>query len=187
MEREIYATDGEITIYHLSEDDMEEYLKLYFGNEEIDEFIKRIAFKHTDNNYSIYDKNDEYCGNLDLQNPNSNTPEFGIELVENKRNQGIGPKAIKLFAKDTYNRRNIKYFILRAKRSNTHSRHVLEKLGCTYVETEPNRIKEYVAELEKIMERPLSEKAKKIALSPPDENEEIMIYKYMPDAFLDKQ
>ena len=26
MEREIYATDGEITIYHLSEEDMKDYI-----------------------------------------------------------------------------------------------------------------------------------------------------------------
>lgn len=29
MEREIYATDGEITIYHLSEEDMKDYRACY--------------------------------------------------------------------------------------------------------------------------------------------------------------
>ena len=185
MKRTIYATDGEISLSRLSETGMHDYLKLYFGDDEIDDFIKGIAFKRSENNYSIYDKNNEYCGNLELQNPNSDTPEIGIELIEHKQNQGIGSRAIRLFAKTLYKEFNIKYFILRVKRKNTHSRHVIEKLGCIYIETEPNRLKEYVAELEKLMDRPLPEKAREIAMSPPDEGEEIMVYKYMPEVFID--
>ena len=55
MKRTIYATDGEISLSRLSETGMHDYLKLYFGDDEIDDFIKGIAFKRSENNYSIYD------------------------------------------------------------------------------------------------------------------------------------
>lgn len=50
--------------------------------------------------FSVFEINGGYCGSLELQNPDSDTPEIGIDLFENKRNKGIAPKVVKLLAKD---------------------------------------------------------------------------------------
>lgn len=50
--------------------------------------------------FSVFEINGDYCGSLELQNPDSDTPEIGIDLFENKRNKGIAPKVVKLLAKD---------------------------------------------------------------------------------------
>ncbi len=193
MEREIYATDGEIIIYHLSEEDMEDYFRLCFDDEEMigmyregDKFVRSLISSYVERNYSIYDSNNEYCGNIEFQHSKSDTPEIGIELVEEKRNRGMGPKAIKLFARATYNKRDIKYFILRAERKNYHSNHVIEKLGAVYSGIEENKRPDFITKLEELIAQTIPEKAKEFASSLPDENEEIMVYKYMPEAFLDK-
>lgn len=154
MEREIYATDGEITIYHLSEEDMKDYFKLCFDDEEMIrmyhegyKFVRSLISAYAERNYSIYDRNNEYCGNIEFQHSKSDTPEIGIELVEEKRNRGIGPRAIKLFAKATYNKKDVEYFILRAEQKNSHSNHVIEKLGAVYSGIEKNERPEYIEKL----------------------------------------
>ena len=37
--------------------------------------------------FSVFEINGGYCGSLELQNPDSDTPEIGIDLFENKRNK----------------------------------------------------------------------------------------------------
>ena len=45
----------------------------------------------------------------------------------------------------------------------------------------------YIEKLVELVIRTIPEKANELAASLPDEDEKIMVYKYMPDAFLDKQ
>ncbi len=71
--REIFAADGEFTIYAIANEDRSDY--------------------------------------VELQLPNSNKPEIGIDLLESKRNQGIAPKAVRLFAKKVCEIRMVDYFL----------------------------------------------------------------------------
>ena len=54
----------------------------------------------------------DYCGSIELQQSDSNTPEIGIDLLESKRNQGIAPKAVRLFAKKICEIRKVDYFVI---------------------------------------------------------------------------
>ena len=194
MEREIYATDGEITLCRIAEEDKENYLKLRDQVCELspqyrssDEIAWKLVYEYTKGNYSVFDSNGEYCGNVCFHNPGAETPEIGIELLEHKRNMGIGPRAVKLLAQTYYANKPVEHFVLRVRRKNTHSRCMIEKLGCVYVGVEENDFKERIERIEKNLGKKLSDDFKEAFLSPPDEGEEILIYKYYPEAFLDKQ
>lgn len=138
MKREIYATDGQFYLLPLTEEDKDNYIKLRRQVTEIPEFystpekteITWAAMTVMDDlNYSIFDQSGEYCGNVILQNPKADTPEIGVDILEEKRNQGIAARAIKMLAKQAYEELEVDYFLLRVSSRNSHSRHMIEKLG----------------------------------------------------------
>jgi len=193
MEREIYATDGVITLCRVVAEDKENYLKLRDQVCELsrelrasDETAWLVVYKYTKGNYSVLDNNGEYCGNACFHNPDAETPEIGIELLEDKRNIGIGPRSVKLLAQTYYADKPVEYFVLKVRRKNTHSRHMMEKLGCVYVGVEENDFKERIEKIEKSLGRNLPSDFKEAFLSPCDEGEDILVYKYYPEAFLDR-
>ena len=57
--------------------------------DDINEFLAIAGFPY----------NGDYCGNMELQYPDSKTPEIGIDLMEDKRNKGIAPKIVRLFVR----------------------------------------------------------------------------------------
>lgn len=59
--------------------------------------------------FSIFNHDGEYCGSIEIQHPEADTPEIGIDLLENKRNKGIAPKVVVMLAKE----------LIRIKRLNT--------------------------------------------------------------------
>ena len=65
--------------------------------------------------------------------PNSNTPEIGIDLLEAKRNQGIAPKAVRLFARRVYETKKVDYFLIRISSNNQHRKYVFEKMGAVKI------------------------------------------------------
>lgn len=194
MERITYATDGDLTLYPLSDDDRDNYFRLklqvtdnpiLYTNEELAEIMWHSAFDLSDSNFAVY-KGSEYCGNIVLQNDGSDMPEIGIELLEHKRNMGIGPRAVKLLAQTYYADKPVEYFVLRVRRKNTHSRRMIEKLGCVYEGLQGDTTDEFIARIEKNLGKPLSDEFKENFIRNHDEGEDILIYKYYPDAFLDK-
>ncbi|MBE6846198.1 MAG: GNAT family N-acetyltransferase [Ruminococcus sp.] len=193
MEREIYATDGVMTLFNIAEEDKENYLrlreqvlKLIDGIRTSDEVAWKLVYEYTTGNYSVFDSNSEYCGNACFHNPDAEIPEIGIELLEDKRNIGIGPRSVKLLAQTYYADKPVEYFVLKVRRKNTHSRHMMEKLGCVYVGVEENDFKERIEKIEKSLGRNLPSDFKEAFLSPCDEGEDILVYKYYPEAFLDR-
>lgn len=122
MEREIYATDGVITLCRVAAEDKENYLKLRDQVCELsrelrssDEIAWKVVYKYIKGNYSVLDNNGEYCGNVSYINPVVETPEIGIELLEHKRNMGIGPRSVKLLAQTYYADNPVEYFVLRVR------------------------------------------------------------------------
>jgi len=193
MEREIYATDGVITLCRVVAEDKENYLKLRDQVCELsrelrasDETAWLVVYKYTKGNYSVLDNNGEYCGNACFHNPDAETPEIGIELLEDKRNIGIGPRSVKLLAQTYYADKPVEHFVLRVRRKNTHSRHMMEKLGCIYEGLQGCTTDELFAHIEKNLCKPLSDEFKENIIRNHDEGQDILVYKYYPDAFLDK-
>ncbi len=73
--------------------------------------------------------NEDRSDYVELQHSDSNTPEIGIDLLESKRNKGIAPKAVRLFAKKVCEIRMVDYFLIRISSNNLHSQHIFEKNG----------------------------------------------------------
>lgn len=136
--RKVYETDGEYFISPIIEQDHEDYVELHrqlngettlFLNPYCKDMMWEQVLHGKDKVFSIFTKNGEYCGSVELQNPLSKTPEIGIDLLEDMRNKGIAPKVIKMFARKTYELQDVEYFIIRISSRNPHSKHVFEKMG----------------------------------------------------------
>ena len=56
---------------------------------------EKTLFKN-EKNYSIVDSTSTYCGNLVVKQISSQTPEIGIDLLEDQRNKGIAGRSIRM-------------------------------------------------------------------------------------------
>lgn len=157
MARVAYTTDGEYSIYQLADEDRYNYTELHrqtngdttlFLNDAVKDLMWDSAVNHQKNkSFPIYDFNGEYCGNIEIQNYQSNTPEMGIDLLENKRNQGIAVKTVKMLTKQFCKEHNVDYFLIRIMENNPHSIHVFEKMGAMPIGTEENIVDSIIDEI----------------------------------------
>lgn len=149
MSREIFVSNENYILYPLSDEDRNNYFELdiqiegesFFLREHSD-YIWDSVMEDNNRYYSIYDQQGEFCGVIELQKPDSTTPRIGISIIENRRNMGITPSVVPLFAQKVSELQNVEYFLIQIAKSNTHSRHVFEKLGAELInEQESNIIK----------------------------------------------
>ena len=140
--REVFATDSEFTICSIADEDRDDYVELHRQlNGETSLYLNPLSkdmmweqiLNNADSVFSLFTANGDYCGSIELQHSDSNTPEIGIDLLESKRNQGIAPKAVRLFAKKVYEIRKVEYFVIRISSKNLHSQHVFEKMGAVRI------------------------------------------------------
>ena len=194
MCRQVYATDGIVYLYPLAEEDKENYMKLLRDTSSDkgfydDEFKAGLMWQSAVDNvrnieYSVYDEQGQFCGYVILKDKDTHTPEIGIEIVEAKQNNGIGPRAIKLLAKQKYAEGNVEYFIIRVSSKNTHSKHVMEKLGAIYLEDRQQRLTVNMPDTVTISAEVydlLQSVIENYNNSLDNENEIIHVYKYTPD------
>jgi RimJ/RimL family protein N-acetyltransferase len=199
MAREIYVTNQEYYVSPIMESDRNNYVELrkqtnggytvYLDSSYGDFLWKKLIDEQTvegnDKFFSIFDKDNVYCGNLELQKPESSTPEIAIELMENMRNKGIAPKVVTMFCKKTCEIKDIDYFLIRISSNNLHSRHVFEKIGVVLIGEEEC----YFNKTMKRYNRLLSENndGGGIYTKVPDEDfrdEVIYRYKLSPEVFM---
>ena len=149
MSREIFNSNDKYILYPLSEEDRSNYLELN-AQIEGDSIILRkhsdciweSVMEDTTKFFSIYDYQGEFCGIIELQKPNTTTPRIGISIIENRRNMGITPSVVPMFMQKVSKIHNVEYFVIQIAKSNSHSRHVFEKLGAELIsEQESNIIK----------------------------------------------
>lgn len=153
MNRKIFAADEKYLILPVEDEDHDNYVELHRqlnGNETLflNPICKDMMWEQVltgkDKVYSIFSKEGEYCGSIELQNSETNTPEIGVDLLENKRNQGIGPRTVKIFAKACYETRKVDYFLIRISSRNPHSKHVFEKMGVIPLKTTEGVFKTFI-------------------------------------------
>lgn len=195
MNREIYATDGEYTLCPIAEEDKEIYCELckqvsenpqwYFDHISKKSLWSTVLYM-SDKNYSIFDRDGDYCGNVSLQRPESAEPEIGVDLLEEKRNKGIAARAIKMLAQKACEENGYESFTIRALEKNTHSRHMIEKLGAVLVKKE-NPYRRMIDKLKKSAEEDELEAVKTHLMETADDLEKCTeiayVYRYMPDMF----
>lgn len=149
-----YATDGQYTLVRLTEADKENYFRLleqintipgFYDQPGNYEIMWKVAVGLNEINYSIYNEDGEYCGDILIRYPKMSSPEIGIDLLFEKRNQGIAASCIKLLARTVHKERaDIEYFVLRVSSQNPHSKHMIEKLGAIFVGEEDSFYQQFV-------------------------------------------
>lgn len=159
MNREIYAADGEFILSPIIDADRADYTELhrqvegehtFFLNPATKDMMWDFTLARTKTKvFVVLDKAGEFCGSMELQNVESDIPEIGIDLLECKRNQGIGPKMVKLLAKRAYMDKPVDYYLIRVSSENEHSKHVFEKMGVIPLNKVENAFESWIDELKK--------------------------------------
>lgn len=190
MGREIYATDGEFYLLPLTEEDKDNYINLrrqvtdspqFYSTPEKVEIMWRAMTEVEDISYSIFDRDGEYCGNIILQNPKTDTPEIGVDLLESKRNQGIAARAIKILARQAYQELDVDYFFLRVSSRNSHSKHMIEKLGAVLIGEEEGEFVRMIRTMrETLGEESFAKMLERVPslLDKSDDEKEEVVYRY---------
>jgi len=192
MNREAYVTDGEYTIFPISEEDRDDYVELHrqtngenslFLNPVSKDIMWDATLHGKDKVFSIFDNKGNYCGSIELQNVASCTPEIGIDLLETMRNKGIAIKAVSMFARKTYELQSIDYFLIRISSKNLHSKHVFEKMGAVKIGEEENAFQKFVEAYSEIVTA--AENGTEIfkQFFDAEEDETVYQYKLTPEAF----
>jgi hypothetical protein len=92
--RKEYLSTEEYFLYPLADEDRENYVELHrqingngtlFLNPVTKDTMWEQALDDVDKSFSIYTVNGGYCGNIELQNSSSTTPEIGIDLMQSAR------------------------------------------------------------------------------------------------------
>lgn len=153
MSREKYATDGEYTLFPISDEDRENYTELHrqlngektlFLNQICKDMMWEQVLTGKEKIFSIFNQYGEYCGIIEIQRPDSDIPEIGIDLVEDKRNKGIAPRVVKILAKRSYQDKPVEYYLIRISSNNPHSKHVFEKMGVIPIRTTDGSFKTFI-------------------------------------------
>ncbi len=142
------------------------------------------AVNHKRNkSFSIYDVNGEYCGNIEIQNYWSNTPEIGIDLVENKRNHGITVKAVKMLTKQFCKKHHVDYFLIRIMENNSHSIHVFEKMGALLIEQDESMVDYLIDEIKQETDENYADKVQEFIRKAfiEDEGVKVLRYRLLPN------
>jgi RimJ/RimL family protein N-acetyltransferase len=158
--RKEYLSTEEYFLYPLADEDRENYVELHrqingngtlFLNPVTKDTMWEQALDDVDKSFSIYTVNGGYCGNIELQNSSSTTPEIGIDLMQSARNRGITPKIIPLFAKKISEEYNVDYFLIRISSKNEHSKHVFEKMGAVLIGKEDTVFQKFISKYSELV------------------------------------
>ena len=143
-EREIFVSNGEFIICAISDEDRKNYVEtsLYL-NPLSKDMMWEQTLHHSESVFSLFTTDGDYCGSIELQHSDSNMPEIGIDLLESKRNKGITPKAVRLFAKRVCEKNPVDYFLIRISSVNLHSQHVFEKMGAIKIGVEESAFSKF--------------------------------------------
>jgi len=187
--RKIFAADDEFTICAIANEDRSDYVELHRQLEGENSLYLNLLSKDmmweqilsdADSVFSLFTANGDYCGSIEVQQSDSNTPEIGIDLLESKRNQGIAPKAVRLFAKKVCEIRLVDYFLIRISFNNLHSQHVFEKMGAVKIGEEETDFLKFVERFGKIMRKEGQDLEKYRYLF--EESDDEVVYCYRLDA-----
>lgn len=193
MEREIYAKGEKYMICPIIDKDREDYVELkrqingeksFFLNPLSSDIMWRSVMEGTTKVFSIIDDKNEFCGSMELQNPESRTPEIGIDLLISKRNKGIAREVIKMLCRTAYSPEKVDYFAVNILEKNLHSQHVFEKLGAEQIgrKSQLDELREKLSE--KAGDASENEKLLETIYELKKTEEAILQYRLLPKAFL---
>lgn len=196
--RELFTASNEYFIYPLADEDRANHTELcrqisgdntVLLNSDVADKAWADILNGETKIYSIFNKDDEYCGSLALKNPATKTPEIGIDLLREKRNRGGGVKLVRIFAKKVYEGGGVDYFISKISSKNSHSLHAFRDVGITQIGQEDSPYTAFLKQYKSKLSKPEFEKFKqdikqKFGVENCDETEVVYIYKFPPESFM---
>ena len=130
----------------MAENDWREILKNQDGSGE-DFYYVCAFFKHTGEGDILHPgEGDVFIGSMSVQNYGSPEIALGFDVVEEYRNQGYGTEMAQAVI-GSLKKQGAERIFMKARNSNTISRHVIEKCGGVYLGEEPQKNKELVDEI----------------------------------------
>lgn len=184
LDRKEFTFNNKYRLYPIAEENREDYVELHRqvnGENTLFKYpmVMDLMWEETINGktkvYSIYNMEGKFCGSIELQKPTSYTSEIGIDLLESFRNKGVAPSVVPLFAKAVCKQQNVQYFKIRITASNSHSKHVFEKLGAKFIEEEESSYKKIMKKIIGLKEG--AEEASKLADKYEADDEPVYVYK----------
>ena len=193
----VFVQDDKYILRAITEADKDNYLKLYRENS----IVAKASSKMNDVDYEsftdfvwekmseddaiyvfVFRKKDEiYVGNITLQHLSSDTPEIGMDVLQEYHRQGIALDSIPLFTKRVMEIMSVEYFLVRIYSDNEPSRKLYEKLGATVIGEEPS---EFAVALAQMKEKHREDYEGFLSRNPEAEmiaNEKCIVqYKYLP-------
>ncbi|MDO4650525.1 MAG: GNAT family protein [Eubacteriales bacterium] len=193
----VFVQNDRYILMALTETEKDNYLKLYRENSIVAEASSKMSdvdyesfadfvWEKMSEDDAIYvsvfrKKDDIYVGNITLQHLSSDTPEIGMDVLQEYHRQGIAFDSIPLFAKRVMEIMPVEYFLVRIYSDNEPSRYLYEKLGATVIGKEPS---EFAEALAKMKEKYKEEFDGFLARNPEAEtiaNENYIVqYRYLP-------
>ena len=192
-EREVFTKNTEFVIYPISDEDRSNYTELHkqlngekslYLNPRSKDMMWEQTLNGTDRIFSLYTVQGDYCGSVELQKPDSRTPEIGIDLLESRRNMGIALKAVPLFAKKIYEIKDMDYFIIRISSNNAHSKHVFEKMGAVKIGEEETDFQKFAERFGTTIEKKGQDLEQYRNLFDESDDETVYRYKLEPEVLL---
>ena len=171
LDRKAFASNEKYSLYSLIDEEREMYYELFKKramerNLDFDEKYLKLMWNSLheikSRVYSIYDNFDNYCGYIELDNPTSDTPEIGIEIAVDFRNKGIAPSIVPIFIKAVCEQQFVEYFEVKIYKTNSHSRHVFEKLGAEFVKEEKSEINDILKQTLDFVEKDYEKKRNRL-------------------------
>ena len=160
MPGKLYAVCDSIRLFWMSDNDRNVYERLLLETpearpgyrlEKLTDLYWDMVLHSGDFNFMVYEDSLGYCGNISLQHLENDSPEIGIELFEECRNRGIGPKAVKLLIREEQKYRPKESYKVRISSKNEHSIYVFEKLGAVRTDTQENIYKNLITYLQQMV------------------------------------
>ena len=143
---ENYGDDKQVYIRKLIEEDYPTYREVsyshfFYKNVFTEKFMQGIwSEANAKNVFSctiIQKSTDEICGFCQLREIATSTPEIGIDIRDGYMEKGYAQEAVKLLIEYVSKNYHIDYFIWKANKANSVSRHIVEKLGGKLISENP--------------------------------------------------
>lgn len=131
---------------------------------------------------SVFKKDtSEYIANIVLRNLNSDTPELGIDVLQNFQRQGIASEVIPKFASRIMELQKINYFLVRIYSDNVASTELFKKLGAVYIGNELSEVAAFLMKAKDLLGEKYDELLESHSEVEETANQNYIVhYKYIP-------
>ncbi len=156
---QIFAENEKYILRFLQESDKENYMRTEMENSTIPkaydlegyaDFSWSCVPEENSLVFCIIEKETgAYCGYCNLQDIHKSTPKIGINIAKESQGKGIAVQVLPLMMHTYAAGNSVEHFVAKVRSDNTHSRHLMEKLGAVQTGQEDSEFKQAMDALKK--------------------------------------